>query len=628
MNKKVKNTKFKKFNTAIVKKKVKSPPLDIVIHRTNRAKNEADILFTDKNPNHFKRNRFDLVETLIWCISSGDLSEDKRHLSKDKRQRKTLIWTFFNATHENELVAAKLNLVKYSQTNHEMAVWYPKCRQIFADTIAYIYEYRLKEFKSKEVLARQNRDCLIYVGLINVHLTEYIKNNSYKDNSVKNPIEISSVLLALNKLSLEKHRNFKNLHLKIYWLIAGKSKETELFLKEIKKYEDNYFHPNRQIKLKPNPYEMLQNCLKGFYKKRLIKKRQILAERNQACLVYIDVIKKHLTEYLTYECYIEGRLKGPIKSSIVLKSLNKLVHSWETEKRLIFKDLHSKINKIIACKPKEVERFQKTLNNWVKSPTDPDEKLRKVFNNFILKWMKEQKRIADESQACLVYIDAIMESLTKFIRNNSVENPINGPIILDGLNKLLSILRSKNRKVYANLHKRIAGVFTAKYYKKLMNQVLSACISLRNRVNSETQKPRLVHVKKEIIAREFIYATRQLGFLNIIYSKRNIFATVSDFRGEILGTTTTGLLKAGRGRRRNLLLNIKKTATNTVNIVFKSKLTDLVLVQKGKTFNKKKRTFKKIVLKGTTKGGKIFTDLVRPVVREHNGSRPVKVRRR
>jgi ribosomal protein S11 len=348
--------------------------------------------------------------------------------------------------------------------------------------------------------------------------------------------------------------------------------------------------------------------------------------------------------------YIEKSIKGPLERPIVLNSLNKLVSSWDPEKRRSFLGLHSQINNFIAGKPKEIKRFQKVLNNWVESETDPYEKLHKVFNDFLQKMintlmikekkiayelMREKKRIAKESRACLVYIDAIMKGLIKYKKNNtykdnSVGNPIKGPIVLDSLNKLLSLLRPEKRKVYANLQNRVAGVFTAKYSWKLINQLLNACIHLKSLVNPEIklpQKKRLMFITKEIIETEFINATKQPGFLKINYSKRNIYATVTDFQGEILGTTTTGLLKAGRGRRRNLLLNIKKTASNTVRHIFKSKLTDIIFVQKGKTFNKKRRTFKKIVLRGTSKD-LIVSDLIRPAVREHNGSRPVKVRRR
>jgi ribosomal protein S11 len=238
-----------------------------------------------------------------------------------------------------------------------------------------------------------------------------------------------------------------------------------------------------------------------------------------------------------------------------------------------------------------------------------------------------------QNQLCLVYIDAIIEGLTEYIKNkfykdNSVGNLIKGLIVLDSLNNLLNILILKEQKVYAKIHNRVARAFTARY--QLIGQLLYVGASLIDQVKPETyllRKQVKVLIKNKVIITTVIKRPKQEGFLNIIYSKRNIFATVSNFKGKILGTTTTGLLKAGRGRRRNLQLNIKRTASNTVNQVFKSKLTDIVLVQKGKTFNKKKRTFKRILLKGTTKRV-IVSDLVRPAVREHNGSRPVKVRRR
>lgn len=146
-----------------------------------------------------------------------------------------------------------------------------------------------------------------------------------------------------------------------------------------------------------------------------------------------------------------------------------------------------------------------------------------------------------------------------------------------------------------------------------------------SRINNDS--PKIISFDK--IVKERLTVLKNTGFLKIKYSKRNIFATLSDLRGNFRGITTTGLLKTGRGRTRNLIENIRKTASKTVNTVFKSSLTNLIVVQKGKTFRKKKKTFYRSVLRRIVKPKRIrILEITRPAIREHNGSRPAKIRRR
>jgi len=123
------------------------------------------------------------------------------------------------------------------------------------------------------------------------------------------------------------------------------------------------------------------------------------------------------------------------------------------------------------------------------------------------------------------------------------------------------------------------------------------------------------------------------GVLRILFKKRNIFCTISSSKGKIYHTISSGLLKVkGRngqvrlkGRKRQALHKVKATAQLIINHIFKKKLFTFVIIHKGKSFRKKKKTF----LKAFKNVKKLkFLKINRPAPKSHNGCRPSKIRRK
>lgn len=114
------------------------------------------------------------------------------------------------------------------------------------------------------------------------------------------------------------------------------------------------------------------------------------------------------------------------------------------------------------------------------------------------------------------------------------------------------------------------------------------------------------------------------GILRIITNKRNIFCTLSDLKGNIYASISSGLLKV-KGRKRQAIHIVRATGQLIINQIFKHKIKILILIHKGKSYEKKKKT----LLKTFAKVKKFqFLKVQRPVPRCHNGCRSPKIRRK
>lgn len=123
------------------------------------------------------------------------------------------------------------------------------------------------------------------------------------------------------------------------------------------------------------------------------------------------------------------------------------------------------------------------------------------------------------------------------------------------------------------------------------------------------------------------------GVLRVLFKKRNIFCTISSSEGKIYHTISSGLLKVNtrkgkvrlKGRQRQALHKVKAAAQLIINHIFKRRLFRYIIIHKGKSFRKKKKTFFK-TFKNVKKLK--FLKINRPAPKSHNGCRPSKIRRK
>lgn len=116
----------------------------------------------------------------------------------------------------------------------------------------------------------------------------------------------------------------------------------------------------------------------------------------------------------------------------------------------------------------------------------------------------------------------------------------------------------------------------------------------------------------------------KLGVLRILTKKRNIFCTLSDRKGNIRATVSSGLLKV-KGRKRQALHIVKKTGQKIIDLIFKHNIRNLLLIHKGNAYKKKKKT---LLRKFSSVKKLKFLKVNRPAPRSHNGCRPSKMRRK
>ena len=114
------------------------------------------------------------------------------------------------------------------------------------------------------------------------------------------------------------------------------------------------------------------------------------------------------------------------------------------------------------------------------------------------------------------------------------------------------------------------------------------------------------------------------GILRISAEKRNIFCSLSDSKGNIRTSVSSGLLKV-KGRKRQALHIVKATGQIIIKQILHHKITNLILIHKGRAYRKKKKTLLKTFSK--VKRLKLLK-INRPAPRSHNGCRPRKIRRK
>jgi ribosomal protein S11 len=129
---------------------------------------------------------------------------------------------------------------------------------------------------------------------------------------------------------------------------------------------------------------------------------------------------------------------------------------------------------------------------------------------------------------------------------------------------------------------------------------------------------------KKTQKRKLKISKAKYGILRISAEKRNIFCTLSDLRGRTRASLSSGLLKV-KGRKRQALHIVRATGQIIIKKILESKLTNLILIHKGRAYKKKKKT----LLKTFSRVKKLkFLKINRPAPRSHNGCRPRKIRRK
>jgi ribosomal protein S11 len=165
---------------------------------------------------------------------------------------------------------------------------------------------------------------------------------------------------------------------------------------------------------------------------------------------------------------------------------------------------------------------------------------------------------------------------------------------------------------------------------------ISPVFSLKKK--NSAQKKKLAFLQKEKLklrTRQMAYAKFQrakseakdatYGLVSIKCAKRNIYLTLSDNKGYIKATISTGYLKA-KGKARKAIYFIKILANRFTTLILESKLKRIHLSLLGYLPRKVKRVFLRC-FKREKRKFKIYK-FTRRLKQPHNGCRPPKIRRK
>jgi ribosomal protein S11 len=208
-------------------------------------------------------------------------------------------------------------------------------------------------------------------------------------------------------------------------------------------------------------------------------------------------------------------------------------------------------------------------------------------------------------------------------------------------NKLVNDTYLNNKLVHnLNFLKKNSYLNSKKIFKKrklkLKIRLFSILKNTRKKLGYPTKTKKKVKYHKGIKIRDLQKIKKKAlnyGVLRVLFKKRNIFCTISSEKGKIYHTISSGLLKVTtrkgivrlKGRQRQALHKVKAAAQLIINHIFKRRLFTYIIIHKGKSFRKKKKTFFK-AFKNVKKLK--FLKINRPAPKSHNGCRPSKIRRK
>ena len=129
--------------------------------------------------------------------------------------------------------------------------------------------------------------------------------------------------------------------------------------------------------------------------------------------------------------------------------------------------------------------------------------------------------------------------------------------------------------------------------------------------------------RRKLVNSNTSYLKNKLGVLRVSSNRRNIIATLSTIKGQLLGTITTGILNV-KGKERQATHIIRATANLIVTKIKEAKIKQLIYVIRGNSPRRKKKLFYDTLRK--IKRIK-FKKLIVVAPRAHNGCRSTKMRR-
>jgi ribosomal protein S11 len=166
------------------------------------------------------------------------------------------------------------------------------------------------------------------------------------------------------------------------------------------------------------------------------------------------------------------------------------------------------------------------------------------------------------------------------------------------------------------------GFLTKKTKRNL--KVFLFKINIKKKVKKKFKFKIFLNKKTKLIKKsKWRFLKYKVGIIRVSANRRNIFATLSNSRGRLLVTVTTGILLA-KGKERQATHIIRATANLLTKKIKKEKLNKVFYIIRGNSTRRKKKLFYDTISR--TKHLKIKKIIV-SVPRAHNGCRPSKKRR-
>lgn len=189
----------------------------------------------------------------------------------------------------------------------------------------------------------------------------------------------------------------------------------------------------------------------------------------------------------------------------------------------------------------------------------------------------------------------------------------------DRFYKTFKHIQLKRRK---KLYKKVVKYIRKKIKK---NKTLFFSLYKKNRFSKtkprKTFKPYLGNNPKSKSKRQKLGKN---GVIHLLCNKRNIFCTLTDNKGQIKASVSTGILKV-KGKKRRGFYYVPKTSQLLINYLFKIHYRKFLVYIKGNGPKKKKR----ILINSFLRIKKFkYRQLHNLAPRSHNGCRPPKLRRK